>query len=230
MGAFIVIEGGDGSGKGTQALELVTRAMQHGYNVLHVSFPNYGAPSAKFIEHYLNGLYGPARDVHPELASMLYAVDRFALSEEIRQHLMKPNSLVVADRYVASNLAHQGTKFTKKSDRLKFYERVFDLEYETLRLPRPDLNIVLLVPSAVAQSNVDQKPKRNYTTSKRDIHESDAEHLQKANKNYTEITKLYSDWFTAIPCMEKGSKVMRSIQSISDDIWAKVLPILQDRA
>ena len=157
MGAFIVIEGGDGSGKGTQALELVTRAMQHGYNVLHISFPNYGAPSAKFIEHYLNGKYGPARDVHPELASMLYAVDRFAVSEKIREHLRKPKSLVVADRYVASNLAHQGTKVKGKAERLKFYDRVFDIEYKTLNLPKPDLNIVLLVPSSIAQENVDKK-------------------------------------------------------------------------
>lgn len=230
MGAFIVIEGGDGSGKGTQALELVTRAMQHGYNVLHISFPNYGAPSAKFIEHYLNGKYGPARDVHPELASMLYAVDRFAVSEKIREHLRKPKSLVVADRYVASNLAHQGTKVKGKAERLKFYDRVFDIEYKTLNLPKPDLNIVLLVPSSIAQENVDKKLARSYTTAKRDEHEKDSEHLEKANKNYAEIVKIYPEWFTSIPCLESDGKTMRSVEAVGADIWEAVLPILYDRS
>lgn len=230
MGAFIVIEGGDGSGKGTQALELVTRAMQHGYNVLHVSFPNYGTPSAKFIEHYLNGRYGPASDVHPELASMLYAIDRFAVSEKIRSHLRKPKSLVVADRYVASNLAHQGTKVRNKSERLKFYNRVFEIEYETLNLPKPDLNIVLLVPSTIAQENVDKKSARSYTSEKRDEHEKDSDHLSKANKNYEEIVKIYPEWFTTIPCIEADGKTMRKVESISADVWEAVLPVLYNRS
>lgn len=230
MGAFIVIEGGDGSGKATQALELETHAMQKGYNVLCVSFPNYDSPSARFIVHYLNGKYGPARDVHPELASMLYAIDRYAVSEKIKDHLLKPHALVIADRYVGSNLAHQGTKFTRKAERLTFYQDIFEVEYDVLNLPKPDLNIVLLVPSAVAQANVDHKPTRSYTTEKRDEHEKDAEHLRRANANYAELTELYPDDFVAISCMEPNSKKMRAVADISEDVWQTVLPVLYDRA
>lgn len=230
MGAFIVIEGGDGSGKATQALELETRALQKGYNVLCISFPNYESPSARFIVHYLNGKYGPARDVHPELASMLYAIDRYAVSEKIKDHLLKPHALVIADRYVGSNLAHQGTKFTRKAERLTFYQDIFEVEYDVLNLPKPDLNIVLLVPSAVAQANVDHKPTRSYTTEKRDEHEKDAEHLRRANANYAELTELYPDDFVAISCMEPNSKKMRAVADISEDVWQTVLPVLYDRA
>lgn len=39
MGLFVAIEGGDGSGKGTQTLKLEERALAAGYDVLRVSFP-----------------------------------------------------------------------------------------------------------------------------------------------------------------------------------------------
>lgn len=228
MGVFIAIEGGDGSGKATQAIELEIHALKKNYNVLRVGFPRYGEPSAEFIEHYLNGKYGPAGSVHPELASMLYAVDRYAASEQIRKHLRKPHSLVISDRYVASNLAHQGTKCEKRAERLEFYERVLELEYEVLDLPKPDLNIMLLVPPTVAQDNIDHKAPRTYTKDIRDIHERDAEHLQKANANYRELVKLYPDRFTAVACMEQGSHKMRPVADISEDIWNVVLPLLHN--
>lgn len=229
MGTFVAIEGGDGSGKATQALELETRALKAGYDVLHVGFPQYGNPSARFIEKYLNGKYGPATKVHPELASMLYAVDRYSASEMIRQHLLKPHSLVISDRYVASNLAHQGAKVAGKSNRAAFYEQILELEYGVLHLPKPDLNIVLLVPPAVAQENIDQKPERSYTTDKRDGHEKDADHLRKATRNYKELTELYPDDFTAVSCMEPGNAGMRPVAEIHEDIWNAVTPILYNR-
>lgn len=229
MGTFVAIEGGDGSGKATQALELETRALKQGYDVLHVGFPQYGNPSARFIERYLNGKYGPAANTNPELASMLYAVDRYSASDMIRAHLLKPHSLVISDRYVASNLAHQGTKIKGKKARAVFYEEILELEYDVLGLPKPDLNIVLLVPPAVAQENIDQKPARSYTTDKRDGHERDADHLSKANRDYKEITELYPEDFTAISCMEQDGRTMRSVAEIHEDIWNAVIPLLYNR-
>lgn len=230
MGVFVAIEGSDGSGKATQALELETRAFKQGYDVLRVSFPNYGAPSARFIERYLNGKYGPASEIHAELASMLFAVDRFAASEKIRKHLQKPHSLVVSDRYVASNLAHQGTKYSTSASRHAFYKKIIELEYKVLGLPRPDLNILLLVPTEIAQSNVDSKPPRSYANSRRDEHEKDAEHLEKASANYRELAELYPDSFTAISCMKSSNSTMRSVAEIHEDIWKTVLPLLYDRS
>ena len=230
MGVFVTIEGSDGSGKATQALELETRALREGYDVLRVGFPNYGSPSAKYIEHYLNGKYGPATEVHPELASMLYAVDRFAASEKIRKHLLKPHSLVVADRYVASNLAHQGTKFQNDVKRKAFYKQIIDLEYKTLGLPKPDFNVLLLVPTPVAQTNIDHKPTRTYTKAKRDGHERDAEHLERANANYRALAELYPDSFTPIPCMMPDGKTMRPVSEIHEDIWKAVLPLFYNRS
>lgn len=230
MGIFVAIEGGDGSGKATQALELETRALKQGYDVLHVGFPQYGNASADLIEKYLNGKYGPATTVNPELASVLYAIDRYSASEKIREHLKKPHSLVISDRYVASNLAHQGAKISDAAERKIFYEQIINLEFGILNLPVPDLNIVLLVPPRVAQENINHKPPRSYTSEQRDEHEQDADHLARANANYEELVKLYPDKFIAISCMQPKKMTMRKVADIHEDIWKTVLPLLYDRS
>jgi dTMP kinase len=216
MGEFIAIEGGDGSGKGTQAEKYREYAESIGKQVLKVSFPQYGEPSAYYVERYLNGAYGSADEIPAELGILPYALDRFAASQEIRDHLALPNSLVIADRYMASNLAHQGAKIDGPEVRKAFYERTMQTEYDILGIPRPTKNIVLLVPTALAQENVDKKAARSYTEKKRDIHEADANHLEKAKRNYEELCRYYPDEFTPIDCMD--GDVMKSIEAIHAEI------------
>lgn len=218
MGRFIAIEGGDGSGKGTQSKLLVEHLSQQGFDVLFMSFPQYGADSAYYVEQYLNGAYGEANDVPADLGVLPFAIDRYAAGTKIRAHLDKPNSIVISDRYMASNLAHQGTKVADDAVRKAFYERTLKTEYEVLRIPRPDINIVLLVPADLAQANVDKKAARSYTDKKRDIHEADASHLELAKRNYEELCALYPDEFTAIDCTQDGE--LRSIEDIQRQIRA----------
>jgi dTMP kinase len=215
---FIAIEGGDGSGKATQSALLVKYAEETlKKNVLKVSFPRYGQPSAYYAGKYLDGAYGSADNVPADLASLTYAFDRFAAKNEIQACLNQPNSMVIADRYVASNLAHQGTKFDSESDRHDYYARMMQTEYETLGVPRPDINIVLIMPVDLAQSNVDKKDIRSYTDKKRDIHESDPMHLERAKANYEELCKLYPTEFVAVQCIDSDGS-MRSIDDIQQEI------------
>ena len=221
MGVFIAIEGGDGSGKGTQA-QLITERLQHaGLNVLKLSFPRYGETSAEVVANYLNGKYSTGNDLHPDIASLPFAIDRYAARKQILEHLAKPNSIIVADRYVASNLAHQGAKLDEQTERHAFYKRITDIEFGILELPQPDVSFVLLVPSSVAQHNVDAKAARAYTDKKRDIHEADVDHLEKTRNNYQELTELYPEKFTAVNCMQ-DTTTMRSVQDINDDLWAHI--------
>jgi len=73
-GKLVVLEGIDGSGKGTQAKLLRERLAREGFETEAISFPQYGKKSAGLIEEYLNGTY---EDVNPYAASLFYAVDRF---------------------------------------------------------------------------------------------------------------------------------------------------------
>lgn len=210
MGKFIAIEGGDGSGKGTQTKLLVDNLKSEGYDVLETDFPRYGEDSAYYVERYLNGDYGGSEDVPAELGSLPYAIDRYAAKNDIITHLIKPKSIVISNRYVASNLAHQGAKISDSIKRKAFYERTMLTEYKVLDIPKPDLNIVLIMPTANMQSNVDKKATRSYTTNKRDIHEADINHLDKAKSNYIELCNIYPDEFTRIDCIN-GDGEMHSI-------------------
>lgn len=218
---FIAIEGGDGSGKATQTEILRAYvADKLGKKVTKLSFPRYGQPSAYYAEQYLNGNYGAVNDIHPDLGVLAFAIDRFAEKPALEAILQDAEHLVISDRYMGSNLAHQGAKIDNPKQRHEFYERTLHTEYEILGLPRPAKNIVLLVPSQIAQANVDKKSQRGYTTLQRDIHEADADHLEKAKRNYQELCTLYPNEFIALDCMQDGA--LRSI----DDIQAEIRQLL----
>jgi dTMP kinase len=214
---FIAIEGGDGSGKGTQAEILRSYiSTELGKKVTKLSFPRYGEPSAYYAEQYLNGAYGGADDVHPDLGVLAFALDRFAEKPHLEELLADSERSVVSDRYMGSNLAHQGAKIDDTKKRREFYERTLHTEYELLSIPRPAKNVVLLVPSAIAQENVDKKDARGYTDLKRDIHEADINHLEKAKHNYQELCELYPEEFIPIDCMD-GDR-LRTIEDIQAEI------------
>jgi dTMP kinase len=208
LGDFATIEGGDGSGKATQTKIFAeyTRDILN-LDVLQLSFPSYGERQAVYVERYLNGQYGEGNAVSADLASLPYALDRFAKKDLIQRHLELPNSLVLSDRYSGSNFAHQGTKFTSGADRKAYYEEMMWLEWEFLGIPKPDINIVLLVKSALSQANVDKKAARGYTALTRDIHEADSAHLELAKQNYEELTRIYPDTFVGVDCMEDEARM-----------------------
>lgn len=217
MGLFIAIEGGDGSGKGTHSELLQQYIIGKGNDVTKVSFPRYGSDSAFYVEKYLNGAYGLANDVPADLGVLPYAIDRYAASNDIRLALASEGSVVIADRYMASNLAHQGSKIADETERKAFYERTKITEYGVLGIPKPDKTIVLVMPTEHMQANVDKKAARDYTSLKRDIHEADSDHLDKAKACFEELCVLYPDEFTAVDCVDE-SGAMRPIDEIQDEI------------
>lgn len=221
-GKFIVIEGTDGSGKTTQAKMLEERLLGAGYPVAVFDFPQYFKSSSDFVKAYLQGRYGSIKEVGPQKASLLYALDRFEAASEIRAAL-KEGKIVLANRYVGSNLGHQGAKIASEDERMKFYMWVQDLEYKILEIPKPDLNIVLHVPAKVAQQLVDQKAasQREYVGGmSRDLHESNLGHLKKAERVYLELARLFPRQFTLLECYE-GSRVL-PVEKIHEAIWALV--------
>ena len=227
MGSFIAIEGGDGSGKGTQTELLVKHARENlGRNVLQLSFPSYGDDSAYFVEQYLNKSYGDNPDEIPaELASLAYAIDRHAKSPLIRDSIADPNGVAITDRFVASNMAHQGTKFNSLERRHAFYDRILTTEHGVLTVPEPDMNIVLVVPTELAQANVDKKAARGYTTLTRDLHEENASHLERAKANFIELVHLYPDRYQAIHCIDRNGG-MRGIEDINKELVERVRHLL----
>lgn len=222
-GAFIVIEGTDGSGKGTQFNLLAKRLKEAGYDVATFDFPRYEEPSSFFVRQYLNGEYGSAGQVGPYTSSLFYALDRFQAAPDIRKALDK-GKVVLANRYTGSSMAHQGTKFASPEERRGYFIWLDNLEFQTLRIPRPDRSIVLRVPADIAQSLVDQKEQRSYTSLKRDIHEADLKHMERSVEVYDDLCQLFPKDFQRIDCIR--SDKLLDIQTINNLIWETLQPML----
>ena len=110
MTVIIAIEGIDGAGKGTQSRQLVERLQAAGITAAGLQFPRYSETTfGGVIGDFLNGRFGDLDSVHPLLASVLYAGDRFE-SKQVLQQAIDQHYVVVLDRFTGSNLAHQCAK------------------------------------------------------------------------------------------------------------------------
>lgn len=217
-GKFIVIEGTDGSGKGTQVKLLAEKLQSLGVNFQITDFPQYGNPSAHFVEKYLRGEYGTAQEVGPYKASYFYALDRFDKSFEMKKWLSE-GTHIVSNRFVTSSMGHQTGKIDSREEQDKFLNWLDDLEYRQLDIPRPDVIIFLYVPPAIAQKLVGEKAAREYTKGKsHDIHEADLGHLEKAAAAYKYVAEKFG-WLY-IDCVKDGS--MMSEKEIHALIFEKV--------
>ena len=214
-GKLIVIDGVDGSGKGTQTKMLADTLKAEGYVFELTDFPQYGQKSAGLVEEYLNGKYG---QVDPYKSSVFYAVDRFDASFKIRQWLDE-GKIVISNRYVTASAGHQGGKIPNQAERIKYFKWLDNLEYNIFGIPKPDLNILLHVPAKVAQKLVDRKSKdlRKYAAGKkRDLHEKDLKHLENAEKVFIEISRLFPNT-KMVECVERG--VLLNPQQVHNKVW-----------
>jgi dTMP kinase len=213
-GRLIAIEGIDGSGKGTQLKLLQDSLRARGVAVHATNFPHYQSWFGTMVGQFLNGKFGALESVDPHFAALLYAGDRFEAKRELTDALTQ-GKLVLADRYIASNLAHQAGRVAG-AQRDEFIAWLEHLEYNIYRLPREDRVIYLRVPPAQAQALVTQKAARSYTTAKQDIQESSLRHLQDAAEMYDQLAKR-PHWAT-IECVDRSTNTMRTPEAISADL------------
>ncbi len=215
-GKFIVFEGLDGSGKSTQGKLLIEYLKREGYKVAKIDFPQYGKKSAGLVEEYLRGEYGTSKEVGPYRASIFYACDRYDASFKIRKWL-REGRVVISDRYIASNIGHQGGKIKSKKERKKFIEWLYNLEYNIFGIPKPDIILVLKTSASLAKkmapriTDEEKKKKRiSYLGSRtRDIHEKDLKHLTQALNSYLEVAKKFPKDYKIIECL-KNNKLLSS--------------------
>ncbi len=222
-GLFIVIEGVDGSGKSTQYNALQKQLTTAGYEVVDIHFPRYDQESSYFVREYLAGNYGAADDVGPYTGSLFYALDRYQAASEIRQ-AVDAGKVVLCDRYVGSNMAHQGTKFLNTEERRGYFIWLDNLEFVTLGIPRPDLNFVLNTPLEIITERLKTK-EQSSTHIKKDIHEIDDSHIANSLEVYKDLCNLFPKDFQQIDCYRSG-KVL-AIEDIHKMIWEKVQPMLK---
>jgi dTMP kinase len=139
-GKFITFEGGEGTGKSTQAAMLALRLQSLGIGVKLTREPG-GSPGAEIMRHVL--LSGAAKPLGPEAEAILFAAAR---DDHIRCTIgpaLDAGQWVLCDRFVDSTRVYQGAVGNVDERFIKALERVSvgDL--------RPDLTLVLDVPAAM---------------------------------------------------------------------------------
>lgn len=212
---LIAIEGIDGSGKGTQAKQLLERFLAAGKTAALVSFPRYSATHfGRTIGRFLNGEFGALDQVDPHLAATLYAADRLE-SKPFLQEKLTAHNVVICDRYVASNAAHQGAKRTG-DERRALQQWISQTEFGVFDLPRPDLVILLDLPATTAQELIARKAARDYTSKKADIQEADGNYLAGVRDVYLDLAATEPNW-RRVSCLKDGR--LRSVEEIGNEVW-----------
>ena len=222
---IITIEGTDCSGKETQSKLLYDKLLSDGIDVYRTSFPMYDTPTGKIVggpylgkENLGEPLFEEgASNVDYKVAALYFAADRRYNYLNILKKELDAGKILILDRYIESNMAHQAGKLKDAKKRYEAYEFLHQLEYRLLELPRPDMTLFLYMPleySIMLRNNRAEKP---------DQHEMDTNHLKNAERAYLELENLYN--FERINCVNNG--IIRTPEEISEEVYSKAKKLIR---
>ncbi|RVW05255.1 dTMP kinase [Rhodococcus xishaensis] len=204
MGTLIALEGLDGAGKRTLVAKVVARLEQHGLRVATLDFPRYGASiHADLASEALKGAHGDlSESVHA--MAVMFALDRAGAAEQLKE-LLAAHDLVILDRYVASNAAYGAARLHQHGDG-EFVAWIEDLEFGRLGLPRPDLQMHLDVPVALAGERA-RRREAGDSVRALDAYEKDSELQARTDAVYRELAAASwnSQWWTIAPDTDPGA-------------------------
>ena len=223
-GKLIVIDGGDGSGKGTQAKLLTDYLVHKKIEYRLYDFPRYYTSfHGATIGRLLSGEFGELDTISPYLASLAYAIDRASLKAEMDDYLAQ-GGLIIANRYATSNMAHQGGRIKSITERHKFWKWLYELEYKEHKIPKEDLVIYLYVPWQIGMELTKKKEDRGYLKGKKlDIVEEDINYRLKSEEMFLELCSKNEHWHK-IDCITKEGKMLSM-----ETIHQKIIALLRSR-
>ena len=219
MGKLFVIDGTDGSGKQTQLKKLEERLDKEGIDYKKVSFPNYDSPSSALVKMYLSGEFGAhAKDVSPYIASTFFAADRYATYKKELEEYYKNGGIILAYRYTTANMVHQAGKIYDKQEREKFLDWLWDYEFNLYGLPVPTKSFFLNMPPDYAEELMKNRENKFTHEAKKDIHESDKNHLIDAYNAACDLVDKYN-WYE-VKCVKENK--IRTIDDIHEEIYNEI--------
>ena len=219
MGKLFVIDGTDGSGKQTQLGELKNRLNKEKIDYRVVSFPNYDSKTSTLVKMYLSGEFGTnSKEISPYIASTFYAADRYATYQTELKEYYENGGLILADRYTTSNMIHQAGKIQDKEERDKFLKWLWDFEFNLYKLPIPTEVFFLNMPVEKSLELIANRDNKFTHSSKKDIHESDKNHLIDAYSAACDVAKDYN-WYE-VKCVKDDR--IRTIEDIHEEIYNEI--------
>ncbi len=171
MGAFIVIEGIDGSGKSTVCRRVADRLRDDGYDVELTAEPTHGGIGALIRS-------GAAGRISQRAESLMFTADRYEHTDSIRS-LVSEGKVVVCDRYYASTVAYQSAKLDGDSADVDW---LVSLSSPFIR--EPDVVILLDIDPRVSMARVDARGEEESKFEKREF-------LEQVRSAYLELADTY---------------------------------------
>ncbi|MCH7844109.1 MAG: dTMP kinase [Chloroflexi bacterium] len=201
MACFIVFEGGDGSGKSTQARSLLRRLRRRGIKVLHTREPG-GTPLGQSLRLLLKS--GEAMTPMSEL--MLFEAARAQLVQQVIRPFLDQGGVVIADRFTSSTMAYQG--YGRGLDR----ELIERLNREATGGLEPDLTVLLDLPVETALARKGSGKGDNFDDAPVDFH-------RKIRRGYSALAASDPEGWLVLDGQ-------RPPEELGREIWAKVQSIL----
>lgn len=181
---LIVIEGVDGAGKRTLTSGLRSVFESTGKSVGSLDFPRYHrSVPADLAAEALHGAHGDLADSVYAMAT-LFALDRAGAKDEI-EHLRDAHDVVILDRYVASNAAYSAARLHQGADG-DVVAWVRQLKFDRLKLPVPDWQILLAVPTELAARRAEHRANTEADRAK-DAYERDGGLQRRTGEVYTSL-------------------------------------------
>ena len=205
-GAFLTVEGPDGSGKGTQIKRLAEALDQWGYEVVHSREPG-GTPIGEKIREIL--LDRENAGMADETEALLYAASRAQHVREKIRPAVAEGKVVLCDRFLDSSAAYQG------SGRKLGVDKVLAINAPAVDGTMPDMTVYLDIDHRKAME-------RRCAASEPDRLEMEAESFHaRVEDGYHELIKRDPERFIVV-------NAERTREEIAKEIAEKVLGRLME--
>ena len=199
--AFIVFEGGDGSGKSTQIKRLSGRLLRRGHPYIFTREPG-GTPLGEQLRKILK----TRTDINPLGELLLFIAARQQLVTQIIEPAIRSGKIIISDRFTASTIAYQGYGRGLDIANIVNLNKLVTGEIE------PDLNILLDLAPEVALSRISERKKDSFDNSELSFHKR----VRQGFLNQAQSNK--SKWLVLDANLPA--------QQLSIDIWHKVKTLL----
>lgn len=208
-GKFIVIEGIDGSGKGTQTELLIEKLTKEGKEIVVDDYPRYEISFwGRHVGRMLAKEFGNPMEISPYLTVLPYMLDEADGSKKTIKPAIDDGKIVISNRYFTSNI-HQIAKMPE-NEREKYSKWLWNAGYNEMEIIKPDLVIVLIVDPSICRENIYKKAERKYTQGQTlDAPEEDFNHQMESAKEYKKMVNMNPESWVLIDCCKNGQLLSR---------------------
>jgi dTMP kinase len=202
-GRFITFEGGEGTGKSTQASLLAERLRGYGLGVVVTREPG-GSPGAEAIRHVV--LSGAAQPLGSHAEAILFAAARDDHVSQLIRPALEAGRWVICDRFADSTRIYQGVLGNVDPRVISSLERI------TVGDTKPDVTVILDVPTELGFERASSRRGRG----RADRFEAETlEFHNKLREAYRELAEGEPDRCVLIDAGGEAS-------TVADAVWAVI--------